>query len=202
MKRPNGIATYRLREKASVFLAELHPVSDAAAREALLASARKTHHDATHRCTAWREGAPVSAEGCNDDGEPPGTAGQPMLKVLEGHGITDALVICARWYGGTKLGKGGLARAYADAALGAVGEAEAQGLFDDIRIMAHGTIEAMQELAHMPFSLLASFQDAEITGREFDGAWAKIHFSLPVEDCAAFDSAWAEKSRGGKVIWG
>lgn len=182
-------------------MAELHPAPDASTREALLASARKKYHDATHHCAAWREGLPVSAQGCDDDGEPSGTAGQPMLKVLEGHEITDSLVVCVRWFGGTKLGTGGLARAYAAAALGAIGEAEAKGLFEEIKIMARGMIEASQELAHLPFSLLASFKDAEIVGREFDGEWAKIHFRLPVEDCAGFDMAWAEKSRGGKVIW-
>jgi len=201
MKRLKAATTYRFREKASVFLAELHPAPDAAVRAALLASAKKMYHDATHRCTAWREGTPVLAHGCDDDGEPSGTAGQPMLKVLEGHGITDALVICARWYGGTKLGKGGLAKAYAGATLGAVGEAEAQELFEEIRIMTQGTIEAMQELVHLPFSLFASFKDSEVIGQEFNGAWAKIHFRLPIEDCAAFDNAWTEKSRGGKVIW-
>jgi len=202
MKRLKATATFCLREKASVFLMELHPAPDAAARATLLASAKKKHHDATHHCTAWREGVPTSAYGCDDDGEPSGTAGMPMLKILEGHGITDVMAICIRWFGGTKLGTGGLARAYAGAALGAVSEGEAQGLFEEARIMAQGTIEAPQELAHLPFSLLAGFKNVEIIGQEYDGAVATISFRLPVEERPDLENAWAERSRGGKVGWG
>jgi putative IMPACT (imprinted ancient) family translation regulator len=125
-----------------------------------------------------------------------------MLKVLEGHGITDALVICARWFGGTKLGTGGLARAYAGAALGAVAEAEALGLVEYAKVMAEGTIEAPQELAHLAFSTLAGFKDAEIIGQDFDGARAKLSFGLPIGDRLDLERAWAERSRGGKVNWG
>jgi putative IMPACT (imprinted ancient) family translation regulator len=124
-----------------------------------------------------------------------------MLKVLERHGITDVMAICARWYGGTKLGMGGLARAYSGALLGAIGEGEALGLFESIRIMAEGTIEAPQELAHLPFSLLGCFKGATIIGQEFDGAMATICFRLPIEDRSNLERAWAERSRGGKVRW-
>ena len=67
-----------------------------------------------HHCWAWRLGAPPR-ERSSDAGEPAGTAGVPMLQVLRGAGLSDVLAVVVRWFGGTKLGKGGLARAYAAA---------------------------------------------------------------------------------------
>jgi len=84
MRRLKLIVTHRFREKASVFLTELHPAQDAAERTAVLGALRKRDFDATHHCSAWREGVPVSASSADDDGEPAGTAGRPMLAMLEG----------------------------------------------------------------------------------------------------------------------
>ena len=77
-------------------------------------AARASFPDATHHCFAWRLGWPP-AERAADAGEPAGTAGQPILRALRGAGLTDVVVVVVRWFGGTKLGKGGLARAYAGA---------------------------------------------------------------------------------------
>jgi len=74
----------------------------------------QSHPDATHHCWAVRLGAPA-AERLSDAGEPAGTAGEPILRVLRGAGLSDVLGVVARWFGGTQLGKGGLARAYAGA---------------------------------------------------------------------------------------
>ena len=75
--------------------------------------------DATHHCWAWRLGD-QPRERAADAGEPSGTAGVPILQVLRGSGRSDVLAVVVRWYGGTKLGKGGLARAFAGAAREAV----------------------------------------------------------------------------------
>ena len=123
MRRLKEVVTHRFREKASVFLTELHPARDAAERSAVLATLRKRDFDATHHCSAWREGVPVTAQGADDDGEPSGTAGRPMLAVLEGAQATDLIAVCIRWYGGTKLGTGGLVRAYTEGVQGALDEA-------------------------------------------------------------------------------
>lgn len=78
------------------------------------------HADATHNCWAYVAGAPGSTAdiGCSDDGEPHGTAGKPMLNVLLHSNIGQICVVVSRWFGGIKLGTGGLARAYQDAVLG------------------------------------------------------------------------------------
>jgi len=201
MRRLTAPSSFKFREKASVFLTELHPADSHEARAALLAKLRKRDFDATHHCSAWREGAPVTAQGADDDGEPSGTAGAPMLKVLEGEELTDLLAVCIRWYGGTKLGTGGLVRAYTEGLQGAISEAQAQGLLEVIRILRQGSIEVSQEQAHLPFAVLGAFPEAEILGQAFLGNLARLAFRLPPERMAALEHAWRERSRGGVIVW-
>jgi uncharacterized YigZ family protein len=103
-----------IREKGSAFLAAVGPAADEAAAKAHLLRLEKEFPDATHHCWAWRLGAPPRERGA-DAGEPAGTAGVPILQVLRGAGLSDVMAVVVRWFGGTKLGKGGLARAYAGA---------------------------------------------------------------------------------------
>lgn len=201
MKILKDAISFKFREKGSLFLAELHPASDAHARETILSAIRKRDHDATHHCTAWRTGIPVSAFGIDDDGEPSGTAGPPMLKVLEGYSLTDVLAICVRWFGGTKLGTGGLVRAYAQGIQGAIQEGERLGLFEQVQMLSNGTIEVTPELAHLPYGVVGAFKDAKIVGQNFGAGSTKIAISLPTEDKQAFDTAWRDRSRGGGVVW-
>ncbi len=83
----------------------------------LLAEARRIHPNASHHCSAFIAGPPgeQNAIGFSDDGEPGGTAGRPMLQVLDGAGLGQVGCVVTRYFGGTKLGTGGLARAYAQA---------------------------------------------------------------------------------------
>lgn len=82
---------------------------------AFVQEVRTLHPGATHHCWAFNAGAPSSTAhvGMSDDGEPHGTAGRPMLTVLLHSGVGEVVAVCARYYGGVKLGTGGLARAYA-----------------------------------------------------------------------------------------
>ena len=77
-------------------------------------SVRKQHHTARHHCTAFVIGPDSALQRSNDDGEPAGTAGAPMLEVLTRRGVTDVVAIVTRWFGGTLLGAGGLVRAYGE----------------------------------------------------------------------------------------
>jgi uncharacterized YigZ family protein len=112
---PGGEARAEIREKGSVFLAVVGPAVDEAAARHLLAGLEREFPDATHHCWAWRLGEPPR-ERSADAGEPAGTAGVPILQVLRGAGVSDVMAVVVRWFGGTKLGRGGLARAYAAAA--------------------------------------------------------------------------------------
>jgi uncharacterized YigZ family protein len=109
-------ATAELDDKGSRFIGHLVPYAEF---ESSLAGLRQDHRKASHHVTAFRHMLPDNRieEGARDDGEPAGTSGMPTLKVLIGADLVDAGIIIVRYFGGTKLGAGGLARAYAGTAL-------------------------------------------------------------------------------------
>lgn len=110
-------AAVEIKRKASRFIGETVAVSDLSEAEAALTAIRKREHAATHHCFAYRLGPEEPREfKYSDDGEPSGTAGRPIYDVICGHDLTDLLLVVTRYYGGTKLGTGGLVRAYGDAA--------------------------------------------------------------------------------------
>jgi uncharacterized YigZ family protein len=96
----------------SRFLGLLAPASDEAAARAHIEAVRALHPRARHRCTAMVVGPRGELERSNDDGEPSGTAGAPMLEALRAEGVTDVVAVVVRYFGGVLLGTGGLARAY------------------------------------------------------------------------------------------
>ncbi|HLV78548.1 MAG TPA: YigZ family protein [Marinobacter sp.] len=104
--------------RKSRFIARVYPVNSREEVRALVAQAHKDFPDARHVCWAYQIGRPGSAAeaAMNDDGEPSGTAGKPILNVIQHKDMGDVLVIVIRYFGGIKLGAGGLVRAYAGAA--------------------------------------------------------------------------------------
>jgi uncharacterized YigZ family protein len=109
-------AEAEIEVKRSRFLCTLVRVEDEDAARAVVDRLRRQHWDARHHCSAFVLGPPPApVERSSDDGEPAGTAGAPMLDVLRGHQVSDAVAVVTRWFGGTLLGAGGLVRAYGDA---------------------------------------------------------------------------------------
>jgi uncharacterized YigZ family protein len=102
--------------RGSRFLGDAFPVASEAEAAARLASVREREPGATHHCWSYRLGPAGEEYRYSDDGEPSGTAGAPILRQIEGRDLTHTLVVVTRYYGGTKLGTGGLVRAYGDAA--------------------------------------------------------------------------------------
>lgn len=102
--------------KGSRFLTSVAPAADPDEAEAFVARIRAELAGATHNCWAWRCGRDGEVFRSSDDGEPSGSAGRPILQQIEGHGLTNVAVVVTRWFGGTKLGVGGLMRAYGGAA--------------------------------------------------------------------------------------
>jgi uncharacterized YigZ family protein len=100
---------------------------------AFLSEERKKYPDARHLCYAWVLGGEVSRQKSSDDGEPQGTAGQPLLDLLTSNGFTDSLVCVTRYFGGTLLGKGGLKRAYTDSGRLALEDGEPVTLIPALR---------------------------------------------------------------------
>jgi putative IMPACT (imprinted ancient) family translation regulator len=109
--------------KGSRFRALVVPVADEAEARAAHAELAAAMPDASHHCWAWRFAVPA-IERAGDDGEPGGSAGRPILAQLAGRDIVHTAVIVSRWFGGTKLGVGGLVRAYGGAAAQALDRAE------------------------------------------------------------------------------
>lgn len=99
----------------SRFRCALVRVEDEMAARSVVEQARKEHWNARHHCSAFILGPDRAIERAQDDGEPPGTGGAPMLEVLRGRGVSDVVAVVTRWFGGTLLGTGGLTRAYGDA---------------------------------------------------------------------------------------
>ena len=102
--------------RRSRFLALCAHTPGPAAARAFVEEIRRRHADATHNCWAYAAGAPghTAQIGSSDDGEPHGTAGRPMLQVVLHSGVGELCVVVSRWFGGVKLGTGGLVRAYQD----------------------------------------------------------------------------------------
>lgn len=101
--------------KKSRFICTVERVSSEDESRAALAALKKRYWDANHNCSAWIVGERRELRRSNDDGEPSGTAGAPMLHVLDQRGVTDTLAVVTRYFGGVLLGAGGLIRAYGQA---------------------------------------------------------------------------------------
>ncbi|WP_022918341.1 IMPACT family protein [Ruania albidiflava] len=116
-------AVAEIEVKRSVFRATLARAGSEEAARAVIERVRAAGPDARHHCTAMVIGPEGRLQRTNDDGEPPGTAGSPMLEVLCGEGLSDVVAVVTRWFGGTLLGTGGLVRAYSEAVRAAVAAA-------------------------------------------------------------------------------
>ena len=181
--------------RRSRFLAQCAHTPGPEAARAFVESIRRANADATHNCWAYAAGAPgqTARIGSSDDGEPHGTAGRPMLQVLLHCGIGEICVVVTRWFGGVKLGTGGLVRAYQDSVrenLSTLALAEQVPL-------AH--LDLTLEYAHLDGlrRLLPTFE-ARITDEDYQ-ATAGLGVSLPEEHLEAFLKAVAGTSNGAAV---
>lgn len=118
---PAGTGVIELEIKRSRFIACAEPVSSAEEARNIVSRKRTEHPGASHVVHAFTVGDAASeTSGMSDDGEPKGTAGRPVMEVLKGRKIRNVIVTVVRYFGGTKLGTGGLVKAYGDAAKGAL----------------------------------------------------------------------------------
>jgi uncharacterized YigZ family protein len=180
----------------SRFVTTLAHAPTSADAQTVIAGVRAEWPEATHHCTAWVAGPPgtTAQVGMSDDGEPHGTAGRPMLTALLHSGVGEIVAVVTRWYGGTKLGTGGLARAYA----GAV-ELALRDLPATERIMwahlevaiGYGHVDAIQRL-------LPEFE-AEVLDQRY-GADVAYRMRVPVTGRDDLVQAITNATRGEAVI--
>lgn len=147
---PAQVGRFEMRERASRFLSVAAPCASPDAASDLLAGLRRTHHDATHVAFAWtivRERGVLTRS--SDDGEPSGTAGRPIAAAIESAGISDVVVAVVRWFGGTRLGTGGLARAYREAAAGAIAAAGRERIYERRVVAVRSSYARVGELRRL-----------------------------------------------------
>lgn len=162
--------------------------------QSFIKAIREEFADASHNCWAYLAGPPGSSAqvGCNDDGEPRGTAGQPMLRCLQHADVGEVVGVVTRYFGGTKLGRGGLVRAYS----GGMKEALSQ-------LDCHLKVESEVLRFGIGYATLANFQynlprfEGKICLQEF-GESILLHVSLPTFRAAEFRQ-YLEDLTGGQV---
>lgn len=123
---PSGNIAVEIRVKRSLFICSLAHCRNRAEAESFIREISAKHHDANHNCWAFAAGEPddPTCWGMNDDGEPKGCAGKPMFNVLHHSGIGEVCAVVSRYFGGIKLGTGGMARAYSTAVQTALEQVE------------------------------------------------------------------------------
>src|SRR5690606_2168418 len=185
-----GPVTASIEERRSVFECWLRRVGSEEEARAVVDEARAVHWDARHHCSAWVLGPDAGLTRSNDDGEPSGTAGTPILEALGHSGFSDVVAVVTRWFGGTLLGTGGLVRAYGDAVRAAL--AEAQPLQRELRQLA--TLEVGHaDAGRVEHDLRAS--GVVVTDVAY-GASVILHVAVPVGDRAATSERVARLTGG------
>lgn len=191
---PVPAGTHRVEEeiKRSRFLSTIGRASTVDEAAAFVRRVAAEHPDATHNCWAYVVGPPGSTGriGSSDDGEPHGTAGRPILNALLHSGVGDIVAVVTRYYGGTKLGTGGLVRAYGGGvqqALATMPRAERIEYASVAIVLGYARFPAVQQL----------FPDFEVEVLTQDfGAEVRLELRVPVERLDGLRSAVLDASRG------
>lgn len=185
---PTRASETQFTEKRSTFIGRVFPVETEEEARARIDEVKKRHHDARHNCWCYLiQDGPVRY---SDDGEPQGTAGQPMLGVFQKEGITNVCCVVTRYFGGVLLGAGGLVRAYTQSAKDAL---DAAGI---------SAVRRWLELAvECPYSflervkLICAAQGGAVGEIEYAAA-VTVHALLPEEGAEAFRASITELSAG------
>jgi uncharacterized YigZ family protein len=181
---------HEIEIQRSRFRCALARVSDDEQAAAFIAGVRREHWDATHNCSAFRVGPDGGSQRSTDDGEPGGTAGVPMLEVLLRRELTDVAAVVTRWFGGIKLGAGGLVRAYGRSVSEAV---DALGTLRRVRHTELLLAVEHAEAGRVQNALLtASYRVVDV---EY-GADAVLTVQVPSDEVAPFQAWLAELTAG------
>ncbi len=176
--------------KRSRFLGHVERVGSEDEARAVLERVRRQAWDARHHCSAFVLGPDAAVQRSNDDGEPSGTAGAPMLEVLRGREVSDVVAVVTRYFGGVLLGAGGLVRAYSDAVRTAL---DAAGVRER-RLSARFDVPAGHaEAARLENELRA--RGVTVLGVDY-AQRALLHVAVPAEEAAGFGDLLAALTGG------
>ena len=182
-------ADAEIEVKRSRFIASVSHADTEEKAQLFIEGVRKAHRDARHNCFAMRIGT-VIFERSSDDGEPQGTAGRPMLDMLKGNGITDAVCVVTRYFGGTLLGTGGLLRAYSDALREALSRSEILELMEGREAFGDISYDLISKVKHV-----ASGSSVRIMSEEY-GETVRMSFLSDREGICTFSLKLSELSAG------
>lgn len=180
-----GVLRQETLIKHSRFIVHAGPTPSPEAAMAFIAAASEA--DATHNCWAWRVGAAFRS---SDDGEPGGSAGRPILAAIDGAGFDQIAVVVTRWYGGIKLGVGGLVRAYGGCTASVLREAAR------VPLLALAELDiacSFDDLGHVHAALPVF--SAEKLGEDFDTQGAHLRLRLPADQVQALKNHLRDATR-------
>ena len=187
-------AAAELTVKKSVFRAEVFYTDNAQEAKETVKRQKDQYRDARHVVHAFVIGASGAVLGCSDDGEPAGTAGQPVLAVLKGSGITNILVTVTRWFGGTLLGTGGLVKAYSTAAKEALAKVHTEPLIQKAEFTCECSYENHNPLLRAAAHLPISFAQTEFAQT------VQLSGSISLEYCDEFSKLVTEITKGASSV--
>ena len=194
---PAARARFEEEFKKSRFITTLGPISCAEEANAFVAEVRSTFPDASHNCWAFLIGAPgtTTTVGMSDDGEPHSTAGRPMLNVLVHSGLGDIVAVVTRYWGGTKLGKGGLVRAYSSGVQKALRYCEVGEKVE------WATLEMSFDYTYVTgFKLVSPDYEATIDSEVY-GEKALFKIQLPLDKLAGMRDALTQLTNGSVLFF-
>lgn len=180
--------------KKSKFIARAVHITTEEEAQAYLRDGKKQYWDARHNCYAYRLGMNFEKQKSSDDGEPSGTAGKPILEVLKNKGLTNTLIVVTRYFGGIKLGTGGLIRAYGTAAVAALDNAIIED-YIDCRILYLQTDYSFLSATER---LLPDFE-AVITKRDF-ADFVGLTVEVPEDKADEYLLALRDKTNGTLTV--
>lgn len=187
-------ASAQIQFEGSRFIAEALPAENAGEVDGHIDRIKKREYGATHHCTAYRIGIDADIFRFNDDGEPSGTAGRPILRQIEARGLTNTLVIVSRYFGGTKLGTGGLIRAYGEAASGAL---DAAGVMVEV-ISEHLSVSFDYDDTSPAMHVIDRFNAAVVDSTYTE--MTELRVAVPRSRAKAFEVAFVDALGGRGVI--
>ena len=180
--------------KKSKFIARAVHITTEEEAQAYLRDGKKQYWDARHNCYAYQLGMNFEKQKSSDDGEPSGTAGKPILEVLKNKGLTNTLIVVTRYFGGIKLGTGGLIRAYSTAAVAALDNAIIED-YIDCRILYLQTDYSFLSATER---LLPDFE-AVITKRDF-ADFVGLTVEVPEDKADEYLLALRDKTNGTLTV--
>ena len=190
----NKTGDSKIEVKKSVFIGRSFHISSPEEASDYLSEERKKYPDARHLCYAWVIGGESVRQKSSDDGEPQGTAGQPLLELLTSNGFTDSLVCVTRYFGGTLLGKGGLKRAYTDSGRQALEAGEPVELIPALSWREHCSYPVFEMLARK------AGQSGWVIGNVEYGQDVAFDITVPEEDQSEITRYCLDLTGGALVL--